>query len=387
METISKPAKPREFRRELYRVKKALTAQADSWQPKSYPTCTWSRHDEGGVRVMRREVEGAQLASFRGLVTCKHRCCPVCETRRRVKVADELKAVSAAQRDAGRVPYMLTLTVRHQMGDDLREMRKGIARAWSYMRKQPEWKPLAGATCARGLEVTHGGNGWHPHLHVILWLEPLGDERRPLPRIANDERDLWEPSELDQLANNLSAAWEYSVQRKLGATFLPTRTRGLRLHPTDAAEYISKLGLSNQRLAFELSDPNRKKGRGGNRTPFQLMQDAANGDDTARALVAAYARGMKGAHVIDWSHITKAERQAAVEAVERDQPPDELAVFFSAGDWDELRCISVDARERILEACEEPDPLWGVYRWLIDEDERELAESIVVETCWHRGDA
>ncbi|PRW75701.1 protein rep, partial [Pseudomonas fluorescens] len=69
---------------------------------------------------------------------------------------------------------MLTLTVPHGLGDDLSGLLEQIHKAWrstSTSRAGKKLRKLLGVRgTIRALEVTPGSNGFHPHLHVLLFL-------------------------------------------------------------------------------------------------------------------------------------------------------------------------------------------------------------------------
>ncbi|MBW5466231.1 Rep protein, partial [Pseudomonas aeruginosa] len=68
-----------------------------------------------------------------------------------------------------------TLTVTNGLGDDLTTLHVQIRNAWRRTttgRAVKDFRKLLGIKCTiRALEVTHGQNGFQPHLHVLLFLE------------------------------------------------------------------------------------------------------------------------------------------------------------------------------------------------------------------------
>jgi hypothetical protein len=71
---------------------------------------------------------------------------------------------------------MLTQTIPHARRDVLETLLTAFTEA---LRKFKQWRAYAWAVRAygivgsiRALEVTHGGNGWHPHAHMVLFLDP-----------------------------------------------------------------------------------------------------------------------------------------------------------------------------------------------------------------------
>lgn len=215
-------------------------------------------------------------ARFRGLLTCGSVWeCPVCAAA--IKAGRALE-VQAALEWHGGPAGMLTLTVRHSWGAPLRALRRSVARCWRRVCSGAPWKRwkarigLVGSV--RALEVTHGPNGWHPHLHVLLFTEhELG---------ASDVA--W-----------LRERWRAAVVAELGPDGEPSEERGTTWTKASAAAYLSKLGL-------EVTDDFDKGAKGANRNPWRIAADYARTRDARElALWREYADGMKGARQLTWS--------------------------------------------------------------------------------------
>lgn len=225
-------------------------------------------------------VAGEDGAHLRGLEHCASVwSCPACSMKIRAGRAEEVtRAVEA--HGAARVA-MLTLTVRHGYGDALERTRRGVARAF-----QRVFRGRAGAALrgdlegyVRALETTHGGNGWHPHLHVLLFLPHELDERG-----------------LEALRARFSERWCAAVARELGSAHVPSDAHGADLSPAHSAEYIAKLGL-------EITAPAGKEARAvGSRTPWQIAADLADHRHAGDvALWREWTQGMHGARMLTWS--------------------------------------------------------------------------------------
>jgi len=232
---------------------------------------------------------------------------------------------------------MLSLTVRHGLGDDLRATRRGIAAAFRRLIRGRPWprfcKKYRIEFHVRALEVTHGLHGWHPHLHALLFLEiPLS------------------PAELDAATTWLHERWRNCVRRALGSEFVPNE-HGVDLRASKRADYLAKFSL-------ELVDPGTKRGRAGNRTPIQIAVSAATGkcpDD--EALWVAYCAGMRGAKMLTWSEGLRAAVELDVEKHDEEivegeeQKEAEIVAVISGPAWDSARgrrgipCAILEAAE------------------------------------------
>lgn len=257
------------------------------------------------VQVQRRPDGGTSRC---GVLSCGSVwACPVCASRIYTGRADELKA--AMQRWQG-ITLLLTATVRHAMGDDLKRLRQALAAAWrslwagkAGMRRRKQWGL---AHTVRGLEVTHGEHGWHPHLHVLAFCK-------------------MKPSE--QLVTELREAWSRAVEKRLGSAHVPSFERGLDVRETRSAEYLAKLGL-------EVASIEAKHGRGeGSRTPWQIAQNARGGDEVSRHLWRVYTRDMLGARQLCWSKGAK-RALGVIERSDDELAEETLGVGHVLAEWD-----------------------------------------------------
>ncbi len=255
--------------------------------------------------------------------------CPACAARICSHRGDEIKAAVERWREgtraeqesiakgessgiAGRVLSMLTLTVRHERGFELRKMRKGMAAAWRSL-----WQGRAGVErkrawgikhSVRALEVTHGEHGWHPHYHIALFQNRT--------HTADDVAELTE-------------AWANAVVKHLGGRYRPN-ARGVDVKPLNVTSYLTKLGL-------EVASSAEKKGRNGSLSPWQIAQRAANGDARCVRLWREYAKAMKGARQLFWSRGARRALRLGVELSDREVAKDGegcVLVQWAGCDWD-----------------------------------------------------
>jgi hypothetical protein len=188
---------------------------------------------------------------------------------------------------------MLTLTVAHEYGDQLKRMRKGLSHAWRLLWQGKAAKAirerLGIAHYIRAVEVTHGRNGWHPHLHILLLTT------RKLEAFHEDE---------------LAERWQGCVVRALGIAAKPSKEHGCNLSHDFRQDYIEKLGL-------EITDIENKRGKLGSKTPWTIAHEAADGIPSARHLWETYVHEMKGARQLTWSR--KSKRYFGLLDVEDDE--------------------------------------------------------------------
>lgn len=208
-----------------------------------------------GVDVEVRVDAKGRRARWMGVQRCEHRwTCPVCArrivTQRRQQIVDAVTRGADVAR--GRRWQMVTLTLRHHAGMRLDDLIRGAQAAWRRTRQrgtvQRAWRANVRAT-VRALELTHGRNGWHPHLHVLM--------------LASD----WTTDEQQALADT----WAEMVVRELGEACRPDVAHGVLWSRGVSETYLAKLGL-------ELT------GAAKDGTPFALVSEARDSYTLARSL-------------------------------------------------------------------------------------------------------
>lgn len=212
--------------------------------------------------------------------------CPTCSAAISVRRAGEVTRGVSWWRAQGGEVQMVTLTVSHGIGDDLETVRRAVSKVWSRVKSGRQWtlfrERYGLQHDIRALETTHGYiHGWHPHLHVLAFTRKLTADERT-------EMESW-----------LSARWSRFVTEVLGAEHTPDAEHGCTVMPCRNTTYLAKLGL-------ELSSHDTKRPKGGNRTPWQILEDAVVGDARSIRLWKNYSDAMFGAVQLRWSKGLKA---------------------------------------------------------------------------------
>jgi hypothetical protein len=136
----------------------------------------------------------------------------------------------------------------------------------------------------KGLEVTWGeANGWHPHAHVIYFLEAGSVD-------------------LGALRTGLFESWQAATARS-GFGALSDRAFNLQ-DASKVRDYVTKLGREYQWNAeHELVKSHSKVGRGLRYTPFDFLRAYLDdaGDGRMLALFAEYGYTFHGRHQLTWS--------------------------------------------------------------------------------------
>lgn len=290
--------------------------------------CGYVAHAEVVGLLVRPGAEGgAARAGFSGLKSCHSVwCCPVCSARISAKRREELNALLAGARSAGLSVAMVTLTARHDRKTDLVPFLDGLKSAWDRLRQRRDWRALPVAGTVTALEVTHGGNGWHGHMHVLCLLD--APESEALAALEN-MRAGWVASLAAFGLDGNRAAWQVQAATAAGA-------------------YVAKWGA-----AEELAIGRAKQGREGGRTPWQLLADARDGDGQAAALWCEFARAFQGRRQLVWSRGLKArfgvDEVKDEDAPEVERPAELLRAWLGwADEWRQAR----RRRAALLDAAE-----------------------------------
>lgn len=261
-------------------------------------------------------------AGFDGLKTCASVwCCPCCSPRISARRKDDLDVLLSGARASGLSVVMLTLTARHDRQMKLAPFLDALKDAKRRFRQRREWRGLkpvfVGSVTAT--EVTHGRNGWHPHFHEIAVLD-------------------CPPAAALAFIEGLRAAWLACLQ----GVGLSGNEAAFQVQSAQAAgAYVAKFGA-----AEELALQGSKRGRNGSRGPWQLLDDARDGDARAAAIWLEYALAFRGRRQLVWSPGLKArfgvgetsDDEAAAEVDPAPPAAEVLRAWAGAGDrWRSAR--------------------------------------------------
>lgn len=161
--------------------------------------------------------------------------CPVCSGKVRHRRTMEVQTVAQWHTGRGGTLVMATLTLRHTRDDALDVMVRALSAAYRRIQQSRVWRrdvrPFLDGT-VRALEVTHGwlsdtGNGWHPHLHVLLLVSGSADQASVLAAISDVFADQW--------ADRIVA--------ELGERYRPDDAVGVDVRSigANAAAYVAKI--------------------------------------------------------------------------------------------------------------------------------------------------
>ncbi len=299
-------AEPRPVRRLMWRLRDGLrryaarsrdpeacqsstpSKPAERFMPRSFGCCG---HVMTGDAVSMRATDDGRVV-LKGITTCGLAWeCPVCQMTIKARRAEQIAQLVEWHGREG--AFLLTLTFRHGRGNDLRTARQGLANAWRGMTRGKPWKLFKERLGVRGtvraMEVTHGPNGWHPHLHVLFLCRP-----------GWEAATMWDGLPVQTW---LADRWASMVIRYLGPEHEPDPRYGTTTTACMDGQYLAKLGL-------EVSDPGRKEATkteegeadDQNRNPLEIARDLVDhGRRSDRELWRVYCQAMHGARQLTWS--------------------------------------------------------------------------------------
>lgn len=310
--------------------------------------------DERVAKCLRQIIPGKRSADIKldrpkraahyaNLITCGRIWqCPVCASKITEKRAQELQTAVARWHEQGGFVALLTFTLRHNIHDDLKTSEQKLKNAFRrfksgapFQRMQQRYGWVGSITAT---EVTHGDNGWHPHLHGLAFFEPLSS-------------DSWA-----QFKRSAKARWLTVLDAEGAAA---TWTHGLDIREGDGAvaDYVAKFGKLPTGITWtierELTKAPVKRAHADGMTPFQMLEAYGDGDKRAGQLFQEYVRVFKGRAQLTWSRglreLLGLGEEAADEALAELLPDElELLISFLPAQWHAILRLPRDIRAELL---------------------------------------
>ena len=262
--------------------------------------------------------------------------CPDCSYKisqeRKKELADAMKGC----RDKGLHVAMLTLTVPHYLGDDLKTLLKKMSKAkhslWTNRNSREylaDQFPMLGHITATEVKYSDN-NGFHPHFHILCFLDKQYS-KEDLQTIESELYELWA---------------DKCLKAGLGK---PNRRNGIDLkmgsnNEDMLADYVSKWGL-----ASEMTQAHQKIGKK-NRdslTMWEVLElstmEASTHDKYGRVF-KKYAEAFKGRAQLFWSKGLKDLLIKALTAEEKKEKDKKEAEEYAQFLDDNPVVLSIHAR-------------------------------------------
>jgi hypothetical protein len=240
------------------------------------------RYRSKGKEIVLLLDRSRNKAFYGGLQTCGSVWgCPICAAKISERRRTELEQAIEQAKLLGLQVMLLTLTIPHGMGDDVGMITDGLIKAWDKTKSTRAGRLVRDSVglvgTVRAMEVTHGSNGFHPHLHILLFIQ-------------SDIR----PSEVQRLYAPLwqSACVKQGLPR-------PSDAHGCKVDDgSKAAAYASKWGLESEMTKGHTKTAGEGKGM----TPWDMLRAVLHDkDEHAARLFKVYYDCFKGRRQLCWS--------------------------------------------------------------------------------------
>lgn len=315
-------------------------------------------------------------AYYHGLMTCGSIwTCPICAAKISERRRQELKdAIQVSQQKDLRA-HFVTLTFPHGISDDLNDILSKMSQAFKRLSagKYRVKKLLSDLNpdfsiegFIRAIEVTHGKNGFHPHIHMIVFTNSV--------------------TKSSDLLTVYGTAWERACV--LAGLPAPSREHGCTVQDgSRVAEYVSKWGIED-----EMTKSNAKIGKTKGLSPWGLLRCVLDGDDVdyppkkAGDLFRVYAKAFAGRRQLYWSNGLRARLELSKEVTDQEiadrQEDDRASILatLSTQQWKAIRSqkmesVLLDVAEKqphlvtsfiasIVGDLQAPSPIPVIDRWL-----------------------
>lgn len=303
--------------------------------------CGRTRHETAGV-VLRRT--GAGVVGYAGVCTCGSVwACPVCSSKVMARRALEIGSAVASWQMSGGSVVFLTLTMRHHRGQRLADLWNALSGAWNRVTGGAQWlkdKDQFGiAGWLRVVEVTDGTNGWHVHVHALVFVKG-------------------QDVDVSKLHRRMFGRWERALVRAgLARPLLIAQDAHMVTGPGDAAlaSYFTKAVDGAHRIGLELTQNQTKQARQRHGTvpTWSLLDEVEATGDVGRW--EEWEQGSKGRRQMTWSKglrellgLRREESDDEIASEEVGSSDDDLVKITAAG-WDDL-CRTPADLGRLLDA-------------------------------------
>lgn len=305
-------------------------ARAVQWNESSLPRCRKC----GRVTVAPSGLVGVRAngvaVGYAGLSTCASVwACPVCNSKIQAVRRVEIGTTVATVLGHGGTVLLATMTLRHTRALRLDPLWRSLRYCWQAATARGTVARRLAALGSLGYvattEVTYGGSGWHPHLHVLLCFPD---------RLA--------PAAVDALRQALVGAWCRAAERDgLDALeHVQDLRRVTAATMSDAlGDYLSKSTYDAAGAAWEMTSTQTKTSTRatGSVTPWQLLKRVhRDGDADALDLWHEWESASHGKRSLTWGRGLRAWVGLHAEATD-----DEVAAAV-VGTADETGLVITD---------------------------------------------
>lgn len=361
-------------RRSRFAAREVLWAESDL-QRVAY--C--GRFASGDAVTVKRSAD-ASGAGLGGVQSCGSVwACPVCSEKINAERQAELQRGIENWLAAGHAVLFGTLTLRHNNGHALAELWDAIGPAWTRTTSGARgWNGSKGKGFIDGdkfrfgiqgfvrvVETKHGWvNGWHPHIHFLLFLDKSLTEQQ-----------------IKDLEARMFGRWEAALAKR-GLSVLQSVGIDLRpVHEAALADYFTKgTYTAPSAAAYEVTGSHSKRAGKGGRTPFEVLADVVwdrdhirkvDGlridtrtgevlDDENLRIWHEWEKASKGRRQLTWSRglrdLLGLNEEKSDDEIVEEEHDGEIVANLTAGQYRAVAAVPGRLAD-LLEAAEHPDEL------------------------------
>jgi len=265
---------------------------------------------------------------YSGVQTCGSITCPYCGPRIGQKRREEITAAVDSHRYWGGKVLFGTLTLKHDRSERHEDVADAVASCWAFATDGRGWardkRDHGIIGTVRVWETTWTPqNGWHVHVHVLLFLD--GSRRAP-KKLLGSMFKRWRTGAL-RLGRSAPLLIGQDLHEVTG------EEAGEQLGGYFAKEAIARGRDEAEAMGWELTHPDSKT-RSDSATPAEILELASYGVDRFKGLWAEFEKSMKGRRTIAWSKGLRAELGLDIElsdeeiAQAEDEDPQEVLLVL-----------------------------------------------------------
>lgn len=331
--------------------------------PTKYHRTSLCKHAVNGQEVCLHKGKNPETNKPRGYFTGLQTCgsvwtCPICANRiqeqRRGEIAQAMQFLCAEAQ--GKQAVMVTFTFPHQVSDQLKDLLEKFSKSLHDFKSSNSFtlfkKRYGFEGLIRSLEITRGGNGWHPHTHELFFVDKKLDQAEFKEWLQNRWLNVCAKTGLVDITddNKVDAFIKHSLDVKFNCS---------------TSDYLAKFDdKANWGVDREIAKASSKQGKKNGMHPFELAFQGYS------QLFIEYTDAIKGKAQLFWSRGLKEkvgifditdEEIAELEEKEEDQV---IGFLRKIEDWKTV--TAYELRAKILEMVEDGFDIVAIRRYIAE---------------------
>lgn len=271
-------------------LSKANVLSKRSGKPHATRYCHAHRaYGADAITIRLRGTGESTVASYGGLQTCGSIwACPVCASRVAHEKAElVLKSLEWAKQE-NLLPAMIAITASHNKKMRLQAFKDDFKASWEMFSSHWRWKKFKKKYGIKhhiaNREITRGVNGWHYHMHLLLFLDFDATKSSDETSLQSDLETLW-----------LECLDAHGLQGKKGVAL------NVSAHKNVGETYLTKIGITisekDGKLEYEMTSTENK-----GKSVWDILRWSYDGDEEAGELYIEFVEAMSDTNFMTFSH-------------------------------------------------------------------------------------